>query len=131
MLKGDINRGSTTEKKTPLTNVDGVYNLRVYEVDSLEVGEQLSALEVDIVDWHWDESVHGILYARFATSDRMEETRCSSSYVAYMEADYLRSLSRWGALRTHNWFKEGSGGLVDRVLSASPPKIGEHPYLSE
>lgn len=54
----------------------------MYEVDSLEVGEQLSVLEADIVDWHWDESVHGILYARFATSDRMEETRCSSSYVA-------------------------------------------------
>lgn len=52
MLKGGINRGSTAEKKTLLTNVDDVYNLRVFEVDSLEVGEQLSALEADIVDWH-------------------------------------------------------------------------------
>jgi len=51
MLYGDMNRGSTT-KKRPQTTVDDVYNLRVYKVDSLEVGEQLSALEADIVDWH-------------------------------------------------------------------------------
>jgi hypothetical protein len=93
MLHGDMNCGSTTKKKPP-TTVDDVYNLQVYEVDSQEVGEQLSALEADIVDWHWGESVHGILCARFATSDHMEETRCSSSYVAYMETGYLQSLSR-------------------------------------
>jgi hypothetical protein len=52
MLQGDMNHGSTTEKKKLPTTVDDVYNLRVYEVDSLEVGEQLSALEADIVDWH-------------------------------------------------------------------------------
>jgi hypothetical protein len=39
----------------------------VYEVDSREVGEQPSALEADIVERHWDESVHEKLYASFAT----------------------------------------------------------------
>lgn len=91
MLQGDMNRGSTTGKKKLRTTVDDVYNLRAFEVDSLKVGKQLSALEVDIVDWHWNESVHGTLCARFATSDRTEETRCSSSYVAYMEASHRQS----------------------------------------
>jgi hypothetical protein len=39
------------KKKLP-TIVDDVHNPRVYKVDSLKVGEQLSALEADIVDWH-------------------------------------------------------------------------------
>jgi hypothetical protein len=44
-------RINNRKKKLP-TTVDDVYNLWVYEVGSLEVGEQPSALEADIVDWH-------------------------------------------------------------------------------
>jgi hypothetical protein len=51
MLQSDMNRGGTTENKKLPTTVDDVYNLRVYNVDSLEVDEQLSAHEADIVDW--------------------------------------------------------------------------------
>jgi hypothetical protein len=72
-------------KRLP-TTVDDVYSVRAYKEDSQEVVEQISALEADIDDWHSNESVHEILCARFATSGRMEETRCSNSYVAYMEA---------------------------------------------
>ena len=89
MLQGDMNRRSTTEKEKLPTTVYDVYNSRVYNVDSVKVGEQLSALEADIVDWHPNESVDGILCARFATCDRMEQRRCSSSYVAYIDNQSL------------------------------------------
>ena len=49
------------------TTVYDVYNLQVYKVDSLTVGEQLSPFEADIVDWHQNEGVHEILCAKFST----------------------------------------------------------------